>query len=89
MIPQSSTFDFVSHANVWRRLFCPSCSNAHGLIVFSDGFSRWKTRVHVTNASSKKVATGLSRLIGFLMNSKANKNLNETASLASEKTRYQ
>ncbi|KAF3527363.1 hypothetical protein DY000_02042328 [Brassica cretica] len=57
MIPQSSTFDFVSHANVSRRLFCPSCSNAHGLIVFSDGFSRWKTRVHVTNASSKKVAT--------------------------------
>ncbi|CAF2077585.1 unnamed protein product [Brassica oleracea var. botrytis] len=59
MIPQSSTFDFVSHANVSRRLFCPCCSNAHGLIVFSDGFSRWKTRVHVTNASSKKVATGL------------------------------
>ncbi|CAA7036516.1 unnamed protein product [Microthlaspi erraticum] len=62
MIPQSSpcsSFDFLSSANVSRRVFCP-CSNEHGLIVFRDGFARRrilrrKTRIQVANASSRFV----------------------------------
>ncbi|WZY94912.1 tricalbin-3-like [Brassica napus] len=62
MIPQSSSFDFLSHASVSRRLLCP-CSNEHGLILFRDRFARRrilrrKTRVQVTNASSRFVSGG-------------------------------
>ncbi|CAH2053274.1 unnamed protein product [Thlaspi arvense] len=66
MIPQSSSyssFDFLSHATVSRRLLCP-CSNEHGLIVFCAGFARRrvlrrKTRVPVTNANSRFVSCGI------------------------------
>ncbi|ESQ47905.1 hypothetical protein EUTSA_v10020191mg [Eutrema salsugineum] len=63
MIPQSSSFDLLSHANVSRRLFCP-CSNEYGLIAFCDGFARRrvlrrKIRVQVAKATSRFVSCGI------------------------------
>ncbi|KAL9292016.1 putative C2 domain, synaptotagmin-like mitochondrial-lipid-binding domain, C2 domain superfamily [Arabidopsis thaliana] len=63
MILQSSSscssFDFPSFVS--RRLLCP-CSNEHGLIVFSDGFTKRRRilrRVHAANSNSRFVSSGI------------------------------